>query len=672
MMKNLLFRFSAMLLVVIIGVSACAPKNTPTVITEGSDNPQRIQQDPISVPNTIVATTTPEVLNPTPTIVSSQFNTLAFSDDFENGNKNFLLGGGSGSFQVVDDGNGNKVLELSDAGTDSLLVNFGPKKISDCVIEYRVRFNTKSHYPGTANLMLRSTELGRQTYVFAFDKQYQTSLFYYYPPWESIKSFDININPGTWYDIRVEMDGENLNASIDGVPVLQATDSRLISGNFGFQIYSNTTIDFDDVKIWTRTSIAIPTAPVIALQDAMLFEQDFESGNPETVSELYAKWFVPWHITEDEGGNHVYCNDPSDPYLSFSFGNNAWKDYAVELRVKSLNTKSNSSASLYARWAHQGYYGSWRFESQKGNLALDDPFVGFGETPIQAAQNEWHTMRLEVAGTAINYYFDDQLILDGDDDFMSNGKGAFMISPNSSVCVDDIRMWALDTNGAIALPPLKDMPLETKLESFRIGDVYPQVWSHNSPRGKAFEYKVNCDKNFQTLETCFLWEIDQVIVTTPQGVKYSLNKDFNIQSYSGETTRRWVLYGPYGSGLPENGTYIFTFMRNNQIEFAQEVVYSQSILDWPTEVSLKQEGNGLHVKWLPPQGVTSETTYKVIIFDNQTGQIVASQLYPADSRDIFMPNLPLIPGRDYYVNVPIYSHYGFAESEQIYFKWLVP
>ena len=425
----------------------------------------------------------------------------------------------------------------------------------------------------------------------------------------------------------------------------------------------------------TPTPTALPTIPAVALQDAMLFEQDFESGNPETVSELYAKWFVPWHITEDEGGNHVYCNDPSDLYLSFSFGNNTWKNYAVELRVKSLTTKGDSFAALYARRnvkTQQGYFGNWYFETQNANLGLDNPFVWFGESSIPAVQNEWHIMRLNVAGTAIKYYFDDKHILTGEDDYMSHGQGFFIISPNLSICVDDIRMWALDTKGAKALPPEKTIPLETKLESFRIEDVYPQVWSQNTPWGKAYEYKVNCDKNFQTLETCFLWDIDQVVVTTPHGVKYSLNKDFNIESYSGETTRRWVLYGPVGSGLPENGTYIFTFFRNNQIEFTQEVDYSQSFLDWPTEVTVKQEGSGLHVKWLPPQGVTNETTYKVIITDKQSGQMAASQLYPADSQNIFMPNLPLIPGRIYIVNVPIYSHYGFASPRGEQFKWIAP
>jgi hypothetical protein len=162
------------------------------------------------------------------------------------------------------------------------------------------------------------------------------------------------------------------------------------------------------------------------------------------------------------------------------------------------------------------------------------------------------------------------------------------------------------------------------------------------------------------------------VVTNPKGGKIALNKDFHRDPYSGEIARRWVLYGPYGSGLPENGTYIFTYYKNGQIMLTQEVVYSQSILEMATEVTVEQEGSGLHVKWLPPQGATSDMSYKVIIWDDQTGQMAASQSYPGDSREVFMPDLPLTPGRVYYVVVPIYNNYGFAESEEIKFEWLAP
>lgn len=216
---------------------------TPSVIAKNTDT---------SAP--VLETKAPQIItSPAPIIAQPQFNILAFSDDFENGNKNFV--GFGGSYTVVDDSNGNKVLELSDAGSNSLVVYFGPQDISDCAIEYRVRIinlDKKSDSSGIVNLILRNKKLGDAMYVFSLDPYNKNSLFYHYPPFENIGESPINIETGKWYDIRVEMDGENLYAYTDGVLTIKTKDSRVNSGNLGFQIYSNMATDFDDVKVWTR------------------------------------------------------------------------------------------------------------------------------------------------------------------------------------------------------------------------------------------------------------------------------------------------------------------------------------------------------------------------------------------------------------------------------------
>src|SRR3989344_3988085 len=74
---------------------------------------------------------------------------------------------------------------------------------------------------------------------------------------------------------------------------------------------------------------------------------------------------------------------------------------------------------------------------------------------------------------------------------------------------------------------------------------FPEVWSQHSPYGQSYEFKVNCFGDYQILNECFLWDLDSVKVISPNGTVYFLNKDFNINNYSGEVTRRWVLYGPY-------------------------------------------------------------------------------------------------------------------------------
>src|SRR3989344_6158141 len=67
-------------------------------------------------------------------------------------------------------------------------------------------------------------------------------------------------------------------------------------------------------------------------------------------------------------------------------------------------------------------------------------------------------------------------------------------------------------------------------------DIYPEVWSMNGHDGQGYEYKVNCGPDYVELETCFLWNLTSIIVVHPNGTKFELNKDFNVNNYSGEIT----------------------------------------------------------------------------------------------------------------------------------------
>lgn len=234
------------------------------IIAPDSGNLFKIEQTPTFVPNTaapvsVITTNSVETLKPTATASPSQLTTLIFSDDLESGKENFILAYGSGSLNTVDEEDGNTVLELSDAGIYTAVVNFGPQNISDCAIEYRVKIvsmDNSSETSGVANLLLRHKGFGQPFYVFSFDPHYQITQFYYYPPFELLEGIPFGIPTkieiGKWYDIRVEINEDNFYASIDGTPFLHGTDSRLQSGKLGFQIYSNTTSYFDDVKIWSR------------------------------------------------------------------------------------------------------------------------------------------------------------------------------------------------------------------------------------------------------------------------------------------------------------------------------------------------------------------------------------------------------------------------------------
>ncbi|MDP6580622.1 MAG: VanZ family protein [Vicinamibacterales bacterium] len=129
--------------------------------------------------------------------------------------------------------------------------------------------------------------------------------------------------------------------------------------------------------------------------------------------------------------------------------------------------------------------------------------------------------------------------------------------------------------------------------------VFPEVWSSNGFDGRTYEYKTNCAENFTVLETCFLWDVTAVVVETPNGGRFELNKDFNINAYSGEVTRRWVLYGPTGAGLPVPGMYQFRYFQGETLELTQDVSYSPETVGFPTNVQWRREGNDLVAEWTP-------------------------------------------------------------------------
>ncbi len=201
--------------------------------------------------------------------------------------------------------------------------------------------------------------------------------------------------------------------------------------------------------------------------------------------------------------------------------------------------------------------------------------------------------------------------------------------------------------------------------------LYPQVWAQSSPYGDGYEFKVN-DASFETdeLEVGFLSTVDRVVVTDPQGREYELERDYNINEYSGEVTRRFVLYGPQDSFLPETGEYRFDFIIENEIILSMNQDYVQSYLRYPTNVTWERMGDDVHVEWTPPPGLTMENWYKVLIWSiDDTPDVFVSLSFEGDATSGLLEDVPFIEGGKYQVNVAVYSDVGYAYSYRHNFIW---
>lgn len=199
-------------------------------------------------------------------------------------------------------------------------------------------------------------------------------------------------------------------------------------------------------------------------------------------------------------------------------------------------------------------------------------------------------------------------------------------------------------------------------------DIYPQVWSENSWNFQSYEFKVNCGSGYSTLDTCFLWNLTNVTVTNPNGMQFQLSKDFNINNYSGEVTRRWVLYGPADGGLPILGVYTFDYYRNGTLLFTQKVNYAPQVIGFPTNVTYRIIGDNLSVNWTAPQGMEPGMWYKVLLF-TAGAQIPISNVFSWNATSAVLPNIPLPNGTNVTLNVAAYFNDGYSNSEPLYFEF---
>jgi hypothetical protein len=200
-------------------------------------------------------------------------------------------------------------------------------------------------------------------------------------------------------------------------------------------------------------------------------------------------------------------------------------------------------------------------------------------------------------------------------------------------------------------------------------DIHSEVWTKNGYDGASYEYKVNCGSNYATLEECFLWDLTRVAVTAPSGQVYELAKDFNINSYSGEVTRRWVLYGPAGGGLPAAGNYTFTYQRNQETLLTQTVVYTPEVVDPPSNVTYVRDGDDLRISWQAPAGISSRMWYKPSVDPPGNDRQIISLVIGWDQTSATLADVPVGPGEQIEINVAVFFPGGYAYPAPLVITW---
>lgn len=232
--------------------------------------------------------------------------------------------------------------------------------------------------------------------------------------------------------------------------------------------------------------------------------------------------------------------------------------------------------------------------------------------------------------------------------------------------IGEVQVHATDPDGASA----------TQTIQYDAGPaITAVVWSKNGFDGESFEYKVNCLQahHDRPQETCFLWNLDRVTVEAPSGKTEELEKDFQVQNYSGEITRRWVIYGRPGAGFPQSGDYTFRYYREGTIAYTDVIPYVLDAIGVATDIVVTRDQQDAVVRWRAPTKRTAGKDGNIkVIFQTENGETI-SQVVGREAEHARLPDIPMADGTRYWANIGYYfwgpDTGGYSYSRDIPLEW---
>lgn len=244
-----------------------------------------------------------------------------------------------------------------------------------------------------------------------------------------------------------------------------------------FAVSCNNTRNHTATPTTTSTPLAINTPiPTATPSPSMMFQQDFESGIPSGIT-IWSNW----NVEISDSGSHVFCNAPSDSWIGGTIGHDSWGDYAIEMKFQFQDLKPNQSVSVDSRKnsdSSKKYSGDLHYGGVELNFY--EPYVPMGNRTITTKTKTWYTLRVESAGNHFKYFVDNILLANGSDDNRQQGFGGFSVSPNTSICIDDIRVWALTKDGALAeAPALSTVSIDNTVTARLNFHKYPKLFIQN-------------------------------------------------------------------------------------------------------------------------------------------------------------------------------------------------
>lgn len=183
---------------------------------------------------------------------------LVVNEDFQDGVANGFTNGGQGgdwSWDVIDDGTGNKVFQVENSNNTWSYSPFGPTEFSDGIVQFRVRWeNFSDSGSGIAILNFRLASQGEGYVLAMYPYENKMSLNYFgsNSNWVLLNnSVPLpQFNKNEWYTVRLEAWGKSLQVYLNEVSICTSNDTQFSKGQISIGAGPGTAAQFDDIKVW--------------------------------------------------------------------------------------------------------------------------------------------------------------------------------------------------------------------------------------------------------------------------------------------------------------------------------------------------------------------------------------------------------------------------------------
>ncbi len=331
-------------------------------------------------------------------------------------------------------------------------------------------------------------------------------------------------------------------------------------------ISTSTSTAVDPIPTATAASVVTNTPnPIIEAQNAgLLYSQNFETGSDEGIYDFAKENF---EVIADDSGNHIYCNKGSVFHSLTHFGVESWMNYAVEVKFKFVHFGAPATVELFARMDKNanGYVGGIDQRNQSATLFSNPSGMNLVTRPFLPEAEQWYILRMEMVGSRIQFFIDNELLGEINNTDYPNGKAGFDVSPSTLACLDDIRVWALTDDGQIAQQP--DQPEPRSLTDRLISHKFPKLFYMNQDYGPtnealtpAYYYDILLfDKEVAKSEWAYLGPTGIIRSQNPNAVVFAMisNQEFfpDDESETGHVfvaglKPEWVMQDVDGNPFP--------------------------------------------------------------------------------------------------------------------------